>query len=250
MTTVNPNATTQVTPSQQSQVVPPGNQTAAANSQPLEKQMLELARREKEVRKMQESMKNMVSLEDLRSRGAQDRNSVLKELGFDDLVQQDANDPIAALKKQIEDMQSQQRAEQTKKEESEYFESLKSKLGEKSDDYELIKTLGYENQVFEALKAHKSQHGEVPDGYEFEVAKQLEDVLFNQISSAATAKKIAALFNKTEEKPNTQARHPLDQSTTLNTSDRASTQTPTDSAPTMSRQQMIENAAKHIKFNV
>lgn len=247
MTDINPNATNVAPPSQQSQAVPPGNQTQNNNGQPLEKQMLELSRQQKQLRQEREAMKGMVSLDELKSRGQKDRNAVLRELGFDDLVKEDLNDPISALKKQIEDMQNQQKQERSAKEDGDLFENLKSKLSQKPDDYELISKLGYENQVFEAIKAHRDQHGEMPD--EYEIANNLENILQTQVLSAATAKKIAALLKQAEPSPAPQARHPLDQSTTLNSSDRTSTQTPTDSAPTMSRQQMIEQAAKHIKFN-
>lgn len=231
---------------QSSQIVPPGNQTnAGTNSQPLEKQMLELARREKETRKLQESLKGAVTIESLRERGKADRNSVLKELGFDDLIQEDANDPIAALRKQIEDMKNLQDSKEKEAQDAREFEDFKAQFGQKPDDTEIVSRLGLEKQVFDAVRAHQSEHGEMPDMYQ--IAKELEDVILQQVTSLKGSKKLSDLF-KSDSAP-TQAKHPLDQGSTLTHSDRTSTQQATDSAPTMSRQQMIEQASKLIKFN-
>lgn len=230
---------------QSSQHVPPGNQTAAQNAQPLEKQMLELARREKEVRKMQESLKGSVSFDSLKERAQKDRNGLLKELGLDDLIQEDTNDPVSALRKQIEDMQ---KAQQLKEQEAEYnreFEAFKSQAKEKPEDYEIVSSLGYEKDVFDQIKAHMSQHGEMPDHNE--IIKGLENTVRQQLTALKGVKKFSDIFGSTSPAP--QAKHPLDQGSTLTNSDRTSTQQPTDSAPTMSRQQMIEQASKHIKFN-
>lgn len=228
-----------------SQTVPAGNQTQASSNQPLEKQMLELARREKEVRKMQESLKGAVSVESLRERAQKDRNGLLKELGLDDLIQEDTNDPVSALRKQIEDMQ---KAQQLKEQEEAYnreFESFKSQTKDKQDDYEIVSRLGYEKQLFDEMKAYRDQHGEMPDPAA--IIKGLEDTIRNQLTALKDTKKFSDIFGSSTPAP--QAKHPLDQGSTLTNSDRTSTQQPTDSAPTMSRQQMIENASKHIKFN-
>lgn len=227
-----------------SQTVPAGNHTPGAG-QPLEKQMLELARREKEVRKMQESLKGSVSLDSLKERAQKDRNGLLKELGLDDLIQEDTNDPVAALRKQIEDMQL---AQQRKEQEAEYnreFESFKSQAKEKPDDFEIVSSLGYEKQLFDEMKAHFAQHGEMPDPSTY--IKGLEDTIRNQLTSLKGSKKFSDIFGSPTPAP--QARHPLDQGSTLSHSDRTSTQPPTDSAPTMSRQQMLQEASKLIKFN-
>lgn len=230
-----------------SQAVPAGNQTAAANSQPLEKQMLELARREKEVRKMQESLKGSVSIDSLKERAQKDRNSLLKELGLDDLVKEESNDPVSALRKQIEDMQNQQRLKEQEDQYNREFESFKSQAREKQDDYEIVNSLGYEKQLFDSMKAHFAEHGEMPDPSP--LIKQLEDTIRNQLTSLKGSKKFSDIFGEPTPPP-AQARHPLDQGSTLTNSDRTSTQSPTDSAPTLTRQQMIEQASKLIKFNV
>lgn len=232
-----------------SQIVPPGNQTQSngPTAPSLEKQMLELARREKEVRKQQEALKGMVSMESLREKAKSDKYSVLKELGLDDLIPKDANDPISALQKQIEDMKQQAESERQQKERTARLEALRNEIAGKTDDYELINALGYHEQVFDSVEGHRSEHGEMPDVHSY--AKQLEDLLFQQIASAKGTKKVSGLFQQSEPKPGSQAKHPLDQSTTMTSSDRTSTQQPTDSAPSLSRQQQIESLSKHIKFN-
>ena len=228
-----------------SQIVPPGNHTPGSN-QSLEKQMLELARREKEVRKMQESLKGSVPLDSLRERAKTDRNGLLKELGLDDLIPQDANDPVSALQKQIQEMQKQNELKERQAQEARDFEQLKSQLSQKPDDYEGIRALQYENLVHDKIREYHAEHGEMPDAYQ--IAKQLEDTIFEQVSSLKGTKKFASLFESAG-KPAPQDKHPLDQSTTITSSDRTSTQQPTDNAPTMSRQQAIDAASKLIKFN-
>lgn len=225
-----------------SQHVPGGNSTA---STPYEKQVLELQRREKELRKQQEALKGSVSFDSLKERAKSDRAGLLRELGLDDLITEDSNDPLTALKKQMDAMRNEQLEKDRAAQEDRDFESLTSQLRSKSDDYELITKLGSERQVFEAMKRYKAEHGEMPDA--FEIAKQLEDATYGQLNALKGSKKLSELF-KSESTPST-PRHPLDQSSTMTSNDRTSTSQAEPASPTMSRQQMIEAASKHIKFN-
>lgn len=227
-----------------SQTVPSGNH--APNAQPLDKQVLEIARREKELRKQQESLKGAVTFDSLKERAQKDRNGLLKELGLTDLIQEDPNDPVAALKKQLEDMQRSQAEKDRQEQESKMYESFRTEFSQKSDEFELSSKLGRDRDVFEAMLAHEKESGERPDWTQ--LARQLEDNILAQLTQLKGSKKISEIFGSPENKAAPQ-RHPLDTSTTLTSSDRPVSQPANESAPTPSRQQLIDQLSKQIKFN-
>lgn len=227
-----------------SQTVPAGNH-AAPNAQPLDKQILEIARREKELRKQQEALKGAVPIEALRERAKADRNSVLKELGLDDLVKVDENDPVAAIKKQLEDMQRSQAERDRLEQEEKMYKSFRDEFSQKSDEFELSAKLGRDRDVFEAMLSNRDEDGNLPDWTQ--LAKQLEDNILAQVAQLKGSKKLAALLQ--DEKPATPQRHPLDTSTTLTSSDRTATQSTQESSPALGRQQQLDQLAKLIKFN-
>lgn len=227
-----------------SQTVPAGNQTQAnqVDARP-EKQLLELQRREKEVRKMQESLKGAVPFETLKERAKSDRNNLLRELGLDDLITEDDKDPVVSLRKEMEALKAAAQKREQEEIDARSRNEFKSKLQEKKDEFELLMKLGYEDKAYELFKNMDSEAGEPKDP--FSVAKQLEDAIFNDISALKDSKKFAGLFKPEPSQSN--QRHPLDNNSTINSSDRTQTQQ-TERAPTTNRFQEIQDVSKHLKF--
>ena len=228
----------QTTPNQQN--VPAGNHTPQAV--PMEKSVLELQKREREVQKREAALKGAVPMESLKERAQKDRNALLRELGLDDLITEDTSDPVVSLRKEMEAMKAAASKKEQAEREATERQALKSKLHEKKDDFELLIKLGYEDKVFEMLRNHDAEAGE-PDPYSY--AKQLDDAIFNDISALKGSKRLADLF-KSEAAPQ---RHPLDTNATMTSSDRTQTAQTSPATPSSNRFQELQDLAKHLKFD-
>lgn len=243
MTAVNANAPQNPPEHMQSQNVPPGNH-AQPNDTSFEKRMAELARREKEVQKLKESLKDHVSLASIKDRAKTDRNSVLKELGMDDLIPQDANDPLTALQKRIDAMEAEKEQARQQQEQQKYKENLNERLKSKQDDFEFIHLLNLQDRVFDAIHKHYSETGEMPD--EFGVASQIESLVQEQLNSVKGAKKLADWFKSAAQ--DNKPVHPLDKSQILNSSDRAATPPAPQEKP-RNKYDEIQALAQYINFD-
>ncbi len=243
-----PNDNGQTPPHMGSQPAPQGNHTQAQPS--FEKQVLALQQREAQVRKQLDSIKGMVSMDDLKGRAQKDRASVLKELGLDDLIPKD-DSPTAHLQRQFEDLQNQLAQEKRLKEESDYFNSVRSGLSQKPDEYELIDKLGAHDQLFDYLRQNRESPDGAPDPYE--AASQMENNLIETLKKALSAKKMQPFIQEMIKSMNPQPQgnkpnHPLDVNKTLNAGDRpGQTQQPQERR--LTHQEQIEQAARLIKFN-
>lgn len=233
--------TPQALPNQQSQTIPAGNHTAPAPS--LDKAMIELQRREKALRDEQAKIKDAVSLSSLKERAAKDRNGLLKELGLDDLIQADPNDPVAELKKQLEDMQNRQKSREEQEAQERMFQSFQSQFKEKSNDYELTSLLGREKDLFDYIHSNKTESGDLPDWTE--AAKQLEDMILADLSKFKGSKKVMELF--ASQKPET-PRHPLDNRATMTSTDSQATAPNSNATPAPNRYQQLDQLKQHLKF--
>jgi len=227
----------------QSQNVPAGNH--APQAQPLDRALAELQRREKEIRKREESLKDSVSLSSLKDRAKSDHASVLKELGLDHLLGGSApveNDPVADLRRQLEDMQNAQKAREQEAAREKAYQEFLNGFSQKKDDFELTHILGRERDVFEA-HLEPDEAGE-PGNWE-NLASTLENNILEQVTKLLASKKVSALV---KEKFGNQQRHPLDSSSTLTTGDKPNS-APTSNQPQgESRQQVLDRLASQIKF--
>lgn len=230
----------------QSQQVPPGNHTTAAP--PLEKQLLALQQRERALQKREAEIKNMVSLDSLKERAKADRAGLLKELGMEDLAPQpDPNDPMASMKKQLQDLQDKLANDARQKEEQAYFDSIRSGLREKGDEYELLDKLGMYDSLFDNIRSHAAQHNEMPDHFEF--AKQMQANLIDGIKKALGTKAMAPILQEFMPKPQSNTtKHPLDSSNTFNSGSH-SQQSTQPAQRSLTHAEQIQEAAKLIKFN-
>ncbi len=239
MTAVNANAPQNVPPV--SQEAPQGNHTPADNS--FEKRMAELVRREKEIQKAKESLKGHVSLDSLKERAKQDRNSVLKELGMEDLIPKDADDPVSILQKRLDAMEAEKEQARQQQELERYKQGLNERLKSKQDDFEFVHLLNLQDRVFESIHQHYQTTGEMPD--EFEMAGRIESLVQEQLNAVKSAKKLSDWFKSSasDQKPV----HPLDKSQTLNSSDNAVTP-PAPTEKPRSKYEEIQALAQHINF--
>ncbi len=229
----------QTTPNQQN--VPAGNHTPQAV--PMEKSLIELQKREKELVKREAALKGAVPFESLKERAQKDRNGLLRELGLDDLITEDTNDPVVALRKEMEAMKAAAQKKEQDEIESRERQALKSKLHEKKDDIESVVALGYEDRVFEMLRNHDAEAGE-PDPYSY--AKQLEDAIYKDIEALKGTKRFSDFIKSVS---STQPRHPLDTNATINSSDRTQTSQTSPATPSSNRFQELQDLAKHLKFD-
>ncbi len=229
----------QTTPNQQN--VPAGNHTP--NAMPMEKSLLELQKREKELVKREAAIKNAVSMDSLKERAQKDRNALLRELGLTDLITEDTSDPVVALRKEMEAMKAAAEKKERDELEARERQGLRSKLHEKKDDFESVVALGYEDKVYEMLRDHDSEAGE-PDPYSY--AKQLEDAIYKDIEALKGTKRFAEFIKSVN--PTTQ-RHPLDTNATMTSNDRTQTEQTGQTPPAKNRYQELQDLAKHLKFD-
>ena len=232
---------------QVSQMAPQGNQTGA---DPLfEKRVLELQRRENEVRKQQAAMKDHVSWDQLKDMVKKDRTGLFSKLGIDPQSPlEDPNDPMSEIRRELNNLKSQRDAEAQAKARNDYQQSIRDQLKANSEKYELIELLGAHDQLFSYLDANKGEDGSPLDP--LEIADQLENSLYQRLESVKPAKKLASWFDKTPPAQNQfgqpKTNHPLDTRNTLTSSDR-STSERVQAGP-VDRVQSLKQAAQFLKY--
>lgn len=231
----------------QAQVVAPGsNQTA---SDPLfEKRVLALQQRERELTKREAALKDAFSLDQLKDMARKDRKGLFDKLGIDPSApDEDPNDPMVAMRREIQELKAQKEAEQRAKEDRDFADSVRSKLSEKSENYELIDKLGAYDELINYLRNNKAEDGSSLDVYQ--IADVLEQNLYQKLEPVKTAKKLAPWFEKssqTESPAPYKTNHPLDSKQTMTSLDRGIT----EKAPErpVDRFEALQKAAQHLVF--
>lgn len=228
----------------QAQIVAPGNQTSADPS--FEKRLIALQQKERELTKREAALKDHVSWEQLRK---MPRKEMFEKLGIDPTKpDEDPNDPMSELRRQVRELQAQKEAESKAKEEREFRESVMSKLKETPEKFELIDLLGTHDELISYLRENKNEDGSPLDPVQ--IAEIMEGNLLQKLEPVKNAKKLADWFAKQDSKsPDSQfpkTNHPLDNKQTLTSTDRAVTETPSDRP--VDRQSSLQQAAAHLVF--
>jgi hypothetical protein len=230
-----------------SQQAPAGNQTQA---DPLfEKRVLELQRRENELRKAQAAMKDHVSWDQLKEMSKKDRKGLFEKLGIDAASPlEDPSDPLVDLRNQVKSLMSQKEAEEKARQTEEFRKTVRDQLSANSEKYELIELLGAHDQLFDYLESNKNEDGSLLDP--LPVADLLEENLYKRLESVKPAKKLAPWFDKSASSQNPfsppKTDHPLDTKHTLTSTDHSSSSKPKEAL--LDKTQALQHAASFLKY--
>lgn len=178
-----------------------------------DRQVLELGRRKKELDAREKSLGDAMTWDKIQEFAKKDKMEFLKRLGLDAKhFQEDDNDPQTALRKEIEAIKAERQKEIQERSLNEKRQRLKSAIGAKADNYELLTMLGLEDSLFDHINEQESQGLDVSDPYQF--ADQFENTLFERFKPVLGAKKFAELIGQSR-KPEEKKKNPLEANSTL-----------------------------------